>query len=163
MVMAFYHYYTMVTQGENCKISTATSPNADCCNALTLGLLTRGFLPLGKCSLEPMAEDIHCSVMYVYKVLTNIKLYNWTGSASTKTEPTTRASSYSYNSHNNDAQEHVACNLQPLLVKKVTDARQSIPSPVLESHRIHMRKQWNKGNPEPVPEPVPETVEKGQS
>jgi len=44
---------------------------------------------------------------------------------------------------------HQECNIDIAIQQGIKTIFNTVPSPVLESHRIHMQVQWKKGNPDP--------------
>lgn len=143
MLQIFYGHFDQVMQGHSCKAyptqveygvrKPSTDQNAVCCRALTLGLLISAFEPLGDCFPRLSASTVHHSVSKVYETLTSIKLHEW------KEVP--RNSGYSTRSHKH-------CDFTYEMNRQLDEAYEAIESPVLDSHVLHMKKQWAKGNTE---------------
>jgi hypothetical protein len=143
MLDIFYTYFDQVVQGNACEArpprpqpglfgnSLKSDQNADCCHALTLGLLINGFAPLGNCYLRVRATEVHTSPMGVYLTLSKIKFHSWR-------EPVS-----------DDEKNHTICNFMTEMRAKLDEAYQAMASPVLESHILHMKKQWAKGRTAP--------------
>jgi hypothetical protein len=128
LLTIFYDFLDKVEQELSCKLTNANKENRDCCHALTLGLLIRGFKVLGQCILRPQASSICKSIADVYSVLAEMEIYTWPDAQ--------------YGS-----EDHASCDFRKELGPKLDVVYLKIKSPVLDSHRLHMAKQWTKGQP----------------
>jgi hypothetical protein len=128
MLNIFYTLLDDVEQGRSCKITNTNKKNRDGCHALTLGFLIRGFKVLGHCVLRLEASSFHQSVSTVYDALSKIEVYTWPDDV------------YGWNAH-------ALCDFRKDMRSKLTEVYINIKSPVVDSHRVHMEKQWVKGRP----------------
>jgi hypothetical protein len=130
----YYAVFEKAEQGLSCMFADANEKNKECCHALTLGLLIRGFSPFGQCVLRPSASRIFQSLSEFHLALSAVKVFTWPDEK------------YGEGSHE-------GCNFGPQLVADLKAAYDSTKSLVLDSHRLHMKVQWMKGEPETMQTP----------
>jgi hypothetical protein len=145
MLSVFYIFFNRVYGNNNCKARPATdfwSSHRDCCHALHLGLLIQAYQPLGHAVPQPKEGDvvqssanIFHSAVDVYHLLGFIKFVVWN-------------EEIPYQKY----KSHIKCSFTDAMKTKMKKAYRKIGNPGLDSHRVHMQTQWEKGNPEPYSE-----------
>lgn len=138
----FFKYLDLIKRGKTCTVRpshqalipvvTKSRPEkfAESCNALALGLFINGFKPFGDCC-SPRSTNMPCSIAVLYCALTHIGPCVYREPAS------------------EDERNHASCDLTVAMNKDLEKIYLNIESPVLDSHVLHLQKQWAKGRTAP--------------
>lgn len=98
-----------------------------------MGQLILGSMELSEWHVRPRASDLCSSASDIHDILEAIKLRTY--------EET--------HDFGGSRRDHEKRNTGNKMLGKIDAIFDKIPSPVLESHRVHIKVQWNKGNPDP--------------
>jgi hypothetical protein len=123
MLRKFNRHIDMhIYKAQTCKLRGEAA--AQECQAFVLGQLIRASAGLSK-HPQPSVSDFHCGVADVHAILMAINLKSYY-----------------------EKRSHKSCNVGKKMLKEIQRVYDDIPSPVLDSHRIHLQEQWKKGNPD---------------
>ncbi|QDS73117.1 hypothetical protein FKW77_001062 [Venturia effusa] len=146
MLNIFYKYIDRIKTGDTCKVrptlsllsSQARTPEdrkrALLCNNITLGSFVDAFKPFGVCypSTHVKASDIFVSIAEFHRALTKIARHEWREPAGI------------------DERNHDVCDLGADMKKELDEEAYWNTKPlILESHILHLQKQWAKGRTAP--------------
>lgn len=134
----FYKFFDRVKAGNTCKsrvtgfalFGSPQRKHLDSCNALALGSLIRAFERFGEC-YSGRPTSLTDSISTVHWALATVGQCAY------------------FEPAGEDQKEHWRCDLTVDMKKELEEVYKAIKSPVLDSHILHLRKQWAKGRTEP--------------
>jgi hypothetical protein len=100
------------------------------CQAFLAGQLLLASYQLGNFPTRAQASDIFVSVATFYLQLGGVNLKSYVEDSPSR-------------------QRHDRCNRGGKMLKELASVYADLPSVVLDSHCVHMKEQWKKGNPDP--------------
>ncbi|KAE9962923.1 hypothetical protein EG328_011923 [Venturia inaequalis] len=134
----FYTIFDRIKAGNTCKsrvtgfalFGSPQRKHLDSCNALALGSLIRAFERFGEC-YSGRPTSLTDSISTVHWALATVGQCAY------------------FEPAGEDQKEHWRCDLTVDMKKELEEVYKAVKSPVLDSHILHLRKQWAKGRTEP--------------
>lgn len=111
----------------DCNLYDNGTKEAKGCSTFLAGQLIKASNRLGCFPIRQTGSDRHDSIMHLYSELKGI----------------------SFEPYVDKKLNHVLCCCRIPMVFGIGSTLTDAPSAVLDSHRVHLKEQWKKGNPDP--------------